>query len=218
MAKDYSNMSDFKLQTANLTGSRDLFAIILFDDRPSHKVIEKFVHEEFEWLDNLANFAGIYFFLFLRQKRLTIRQYLSGVHNDVIAIENPNLEISRLFGISPNVLPGIVIFTVSKVDLSFGNGIFFPLRVHLFDDIPNVERVFSDLFTIIQMCREESDTPDKLLKKVDKKIKGFRQREKTRPILKQIGNTLISISEFPKELIEAMASAFAEETARKMMS
>jgi hypothetical protein len=100
-------------------------------------------------------------------------------------IENPSLEVARLFGITPNRLPGVVLFTeLSDNAKQTSDGVYLPLRAELFaNDAKTVEEILADLFSIIQECRPESDSPKALLANLDKKLASLRSGQQDRPVI-----------------------------------
>ncbi len=204
MAVSISSFEDFMAKLDARKSRSDLFAFFLFDDRPSHEAIEKFADNEFTWLDSLAASARLFFFIFLRTDK-----YEGG-------IANPGLEIARMFEIRPNQLPGVVLFTVSE-DLEVVNdGVFLPLKARLFaEDLDAVEGVFTDLFTLIQDCRERSSSSTELLENLRNAVAGLRRRQQVRPVLEYLGDTALLILKFPAGFIGELQNALARETARR---
>jgi len=183
----------------------DLFAFFLFDDRPSHIAVERFADEEFDWLDELAASAQMFFFIFLRRDR-----YRGGVYN-------PGLEVARMFGIRPNQLPGVVLFTLSDNEEIVTDGVFLPIKVQLFaDDISSVEKVFSDLFTLIHECHERSSNPKELLQNLSDEFARLRTKERLRPIVGYLKETALAIVDFPRNFMGALERALAEEVSRRL--
>ena len=205
MAIPISSYGQFKDKFNMLKDATDLFAFFLFDDRPSHQAIERFADEEFQWLDGLASYAKIFFFIFLRRD--------PSRDGEVI---NPSLHIAHDFGISPNKLPGVVLFTLSEDKNDVSEGVYLPLESKLFvQDISRVEEVFSDLFTLIGDCRKEATTTSELLKVVRKKVETLRQRERFRPVTSYLKLNLQAIATLPRDFIHELEKAFANAIATK---
>ena len=204
MAIPISSFEDFRAKFAALKDSRDLFAFFLFDSRPSQKAVEQFADQQFDWLDNLAAASRIFFFIFLRSNPTEGR------------IENPSLEVARMFDIRPNQLPGIVLFALADDREGVGEGVYLPLDASLFEnDLPRVEQVFADLFSLIQECRGKTNNPAELFLRLREKVNSLRRREQFRPVAEYLKGTLDSLIKLPTRLIDSVAKAFAEEAARR---
>lgn len=205
MAVPISSLDDFMNKLDARKTHSDLFAFFLFDERPSHQAIGRFANDEFEWLDSLAASARLFFFIFLRSDK-----YEGGV-------ANPGLEVARMFGIRPNQLPGVVLFIVSEDLKIVKDGVFLPLKARLFEeDIDAVEDVFSDLFTLIQNCRERSHSSKELLENLQNDVKGLRRRQHARPVFKYLEDTASAILKFPVGFLGELQRALADETARRV--
>jgi hypothetical protein len=190
--------------------------MLLFDERGSQRSIAKFAREEFAWLDQLAIFARIVLFIFVRPE--LAEQADEG--SPVIAVEgsdtvaNPSLEVARAFGIGPNELPGVVFFT--DLDLRSGpnTGVFWPVPSDLFlDDRRAAENAFSTLFTLIQEVAADADSPEQILQALDAQFRLERIRG---PILAALRAGLVRVVKFPGALIEAVGQAWGAELARRM--
>lgn len=207
MAVAISSFEQFEHKFEQLKYSRDLFAFFLFDDRPSHEAIERFAEDQFDWLDSLAASARIFFFVFIRR-------------DDTVQgnVANPSLEVARMFGIPPNRLPGVVLFTLSEDQEGVSDGVYVPLKAKLFgEDIEHVEEVFSDIFTLIQECQGHGGKPAELLVDLQKRVKELERKERTRPVMKYLRATLVSTAGFPGKLLISMSEAFAQEAARRVL-
>lgn len=205
MAVAISSSDDFKEKFEARKHSRSLFAFFLFDDRPSNEAVERFAYDEFAWLDDLAANAGIFFFIFLRHDPVGQR------------VTNPSLEVGRMFGIRPNRLPGVVLFTLAEDKESVSDGVYLPLKAELFTkDISRVEQVFSDLFSLIQECQEMGGSPSEILGNLQHRVRRLRRQERMRPIYEYAKGYLASLATLPHEIINAVATAFGQEAARRV--
>ena len=207
MAVAVSSSDDFKEKFEALKHSRSLFAFFLFDDRPSNEAVERFAHDEFVWLDDLAASAGIFFFIFLRHDPVDKR------------VANPSLEVGRMFGIRPNQLPGVVLFTLAEDKEGVSDGVYLPLKAELFTkDISCIEQVFSDLFSLIQECQEMGGSQSEILENLRRRVRRLRRQERMRPIYEYAKGSLASLATFPREIMNSVATAFGQEAARRVAS
>jgi len=227
MAKPVCNYEEFQWQFEKLKDSRDLFAFFLFDDRPSQKAVERFADEQYAWLDSLAHSASIFFFFFLRRNRGKIKTFFirdwraptpETKANMKGRIQNPSLEVGGLFGIKPNQLPGVVLFTLAPDRVGVSDGVYLPLNAKLFEgDLSHVEEVFTNLFSFIHECREISSNTGQLLENIKRKVSSLKRSERYRPLFLYIRGQLVSLTTFPGSLIEAIGKAFATEMARRII-
>ncbi len=195
---------DFYDKFNRLKDKRDLFAFFLFDERPSHEAVERFADDEFDWLDGLAAAARIFFFIFLRRD-----QFAGGVYN-------PGLEVAKMFGIKPNQLPGVVLFILDKDGKIFTKGVFLPLETKLFtEDIKAVEEVFSDLFSLIQECREKSDNAEELLQNLSDEVASLKRKGKLRPLMNYLKTAALAVINIPIDFFDNLGGELAKEVARR---
>ena len=198
-----SGYQDFINKFHQVKDRSRLYVFILFDDRPSHHAIQKFVDESFGWLDSLAAAANMFGFAFLHREENT---------GNVV---NPSLKVASLFGIRPNQLPGVVVFTMLPDSESISEAIFLPLKARLFsEDISVVEEVFADLFALFQEAQATTITREELLAELRDKISSLNRRQILRPIVTFLGERLVSLAKLPDKLLEAMAGAFGEGLAK----
>jgi len=210
----------------------NIFAFLLFDDRPSHRAIEQFAAEELDWLDHLARAARITMFVYIGQhathadKQTGVeakrneeirRERIALVHSKE-EIQNPGLEIARDLGIRPNQLPGIALFARLSDEKA---AIFFPLGSDLFEqDSTEIERVLADFFSIIQESQEGATSLNQLRSELRDRIGTLRRTQQARPILLYAKETLLTVIRLPLTLPEvigtAFAQTFAQETARRI--
>lgn len=213
MAVPISNYEEFKDIFDSLKYSRDLFAFFLFDERPSHQAVERFADEQFDWLDELAVYARIFFFIFLRRDQETEPSY----EYPYGAVINPSLQVAQEFGISPSELPGVVLFTLSEDKINVSEAIYLQVDAKLFaDDISHVESVFSDLFTLIGDCRKEDLLLPEFLKELRSRVRNLTRREKFRPVSAYLKASVKEIAKLPQDLPRIFVTAFADALAYKM--
>ena len=207
MAVRITSEEDFQRKFEERKHSSDLFAFFLFDDRPSSQAIERFARDEFTWLDQLAASARMFFFIFIRHDESRDR------------VANPSLEVAERFGILPNQLPGVVIFTLSEDGHSVSDGVYLPLKAELFaEDIPRVEEVFSDIFSLIKECRKKGGPPSSQLEYVRRRMKGLERSQRMRPLRMYAKRLLESLVTLPRDVVIAVAEAFGAEAARRWVA
>ena len=203
MAIGITSEEDFERKFQERKHASDLFAFFLFDDRPSSQAVERFARDEFTWLDQLAASARMFFFVFIRHDESRDR------------VANPSLEVAEMFGILPNQLPGVVIFTLSEDGHGVSDGAYLPLKAELFaEDIAHVEEVFSDIFSLIKECRKEGGSPSELLENVRRRMKRLERTQRMRPLLMYAKKSLESLASLPRDVVIAGTEAFAAEAAR----
>lgn len=186
--------------------SSRLFAFILFDSRPSHKAVEIFVDTHFDWLDSLAASANMFGFAFLHRDK------------DAGLVRNPSLKVAASFGIQPNELPGVVAFTMLPNSQSVSEAVFLPIRAKLFTEEQNVvEEVFADLFSVFQGALRSTKTEEELIEKLKEDFGSIKRKEQRRPIVGFLGERMRSLATLPDKLLEAMATAFGEAIATRIM-
>ena len=130
---------------------------------------------------------------------------------------NPSLEVASMFGIRPNRLPGVVLFTLSDDRQGVSDGVYLPLKTEFFEsDLSRVEEVFADLFSLIQECRENARSPAEHFANLRKKVASLRRSQRFRPVKEYLKGSLSSLVSFPGMLVESMSKAFVQETARRL--
>ena len=208
-----SNYEEFAQRFESLKHSRDLFAFFLFDERPSHQVVERFADEQFVWLNQLATYARIFFFIFLRRAQ---QAGLSGKYRHR-AVINPSLHVAQDFGISPSELPGVVLFTLSDDKIDVSEAIYLRIDARLFaDDISHVESVFTDLFTHIGECRKKGLPLPELRKELRSRVKHLATRRKFRSLSAYLKTSANEIVKLPRDLPRIFATAFANALVYKL--
>jgi hypothetical protein len=213
MARSFTDFDDFKRQYVPVAKNSRLHAMLLFDSRPSQKVVQKFAEENFNWIDEIARATGIYFFVCIRK--------------DGGEVVNPCLEIAGLFGIRADDLPGILLFkgfprrNIPK-NLSFSRdyrifgrypvlktGCYIPLKAKLFEEDSNhVEEAFTSLATIIKEALSASSTTEELTDQLRQGIMANRRRQRFQLLAKYCIKGLKPLEELPKELPKLVWNAF----------
>jgi hypothetical protein len=190
----FESFYDFEEKFRMLRNDSDIFGFLLFDDRPSHRAVEIFSHENFPWIDRLATATKMFFFVWFRRSWI---------------VENPGLEIAQLFGITPRELPAVVLLTLDSTKTNVASGIYLPLDAVLFEsERPHIEEVFAEIFSVIQQCREKDQ--HLLVPCLEREIARIRAQERRRPYWQYLHSTASTIKSFPTELIKAVAEAFAK--------
>jgi hypothetical protein len=184
-----------------LKGKRNLFAFILYDERPSSKTIGKYFLDNMKWLNSLANASSMYIFIYEE-----VREKIPGSKHKVPITENPSLKIAHMFKIKADQLPGIVFFTLAE--FKSGNGIFLPLDANLFKkNNADAEKFVSQVFSIVQKCQSDSNTTDSLSKKIRSEIKGLITEGKLKPAQKYLQKNLRAIAYIPVTFFEKLGEA-----------
>lgn len=198
MAVQVANFEDFFSKYQERSEQSRLFAFLLCDDRPSLSGIQRFADEHFAWLDQLAEAAQIFFFVFQP----------AGPPTETVA--NPSLRVASLFRIGPNRLPGIVLFTVASED-AVNRGIYLPLSAGLLEqNLSVIEDVLSDLFGAIQTSLRDTGTQDELWPILEARVREVSAKEKRRAWVRG----LRVLSDLPLKFFESMVSALGEGAAK----
>lgn len=202
-----SGYGEFLYKFNDVKDRSRLFMFILFDDRPTHAVVERYVDEHFYWLDSLAASANIFGFAFLRRDENTGR------------LSNPSLKVGNHFGIRANQLPGVVVFTMLPGSVGVSKAVYLPIKAKLFaEDGEVIEKVLADLFAVLQEALASTSSEVDLLDKLGSDIESIRRQQKIRPIVAFLGERLESLAKMPDKLLEAMAEAFGESLAKRIGS
>lgn len=204
MAVPINSFDDFMEKFDALKHQRTLFGFLLFDDRPSQKAVERFADEGFGWLDGLAASAQMFFFIFLRRNEM-----LAG------EVENPGLEVSQMFGIRPNKLPGIVLFTMLSDRDTVSDGVYLPIDGRLFEeDVNQIEEIFADLFSMIQEAQETADNADELFKVLGRRVAALRRNRGLRPIKGYLRGGLEILIKLPENFVNGLGSGMGQAIVR----
>lgn len=199
------NLNDFEAKFAQVKDKRKLFGFFLYDNRPTHQVIERFTSERKDWLDELAGFGKIYFFFPLRKARSK-------------GFENPSLEVAKLFDIRSSKLPGIVLFTLlPSSDAHTNKAVYFELDDEIFNDKPGrIEKTFNELFEILNKCQKKDKSPDELLEDVRNEVERLQKSEKIQPFVSYLkkGAAVLFI-DLPEKMLKAMAEGFGKALGEK---
>jgi hypothetical protein len=197
------NFEDFEAKFAQLKNKRKLFGFLLYDSRLTSQVVEKFTQERYNWLDELAGFGKIYFFIPLRKAAPK-------------KFENPSLEVARFFNLDAGKLPGILLFTdFSPAEAHTNKAVYLELDKDLFADEANnvgeIENLFTSLFNIIRECQKDAKLPDVILEKVGERVEGLRRSQRVQPLIKYLkkGAKVLFI-ELPESILKAMAEGFGK--------
>lgn len=200
-----SGYPDFLDKFNRVKDQSRLFMFILFDDRPTHAAVAKFVDEHYGWLDSLAAAANMFGFAFLHRDA------------DTGEVSNPSLKVANYFGIRANQLPGVVVFTMLPEAIGVSKAIYLPIKAKLFsEDISVIEEVLADLFAVFQEALASTNSENDLLSNLRVEIATLKRQQQIRPMVTYIGERLESIVKLPDKLLEAMAEAFGEGLAKRI--
>lgn len=196
------SFEDFVSKYHALRHQRRLFAFLLCDDRPSHRGIQKFADANSGWLDQLAHSAKIFFFIFGHKAKA--RE----------GVKNPSLKVASLFGIRPNQLPGIVLFTVvDERDGAVNRALYLPLHPSLFGVKDSItEEVFADLFAGVQSCLQSTSTEEDLWPALEAVIGEVRMKGKWHVTIQH----LQFLATLPVKFLESMVAALGEGAAKRL--
>jgi hypothetical protein len=198
MAINIEDRDDFeKKYRAKAQEHNRLYAMLLFDSRPSQKAVQMFAKENFDWIDEIARASGIHFFVCIergRKKKPLI---------------NPSLEIASRFGIKPEELPGVLLFTYYPIKSAVKTGCYLRLKAKLFEtDLDQVEKVFTDLTTLIREALNASCTDQGLMDQLHKGIAAHQRRRRLDSLIRYCVEGLEPLRELPKHLATSALEVF----------
>ena len=201
-----SDYHQFLQKYEALKGASRLFMFILFDSRPSHRAMERFIAANFGWLDNLAASQKMFGFAFLQ------------TGDDGAIQSNPSLRVASHFDIQPNELPGILAFTMLADAQGVSSAVYLPLKAELFSETSDVvEAVFADVFTVFGEALSEANSEEALIEILQEKFNAIRRREQRRPVMAFLGEQARALAKLPSRLLEVTAASFGEALADGLM-
>jgi uncharacterized protein YciI len=190
------------LTIEHLSQERKLFAYFLYDNRPSHRKIATFVDRHFEWFDALANSSDVYFIMPTKTRagRKTLHEIVAEAESMQDAASY-SLEIGSLFGIQPNQLPGIVLFTQMLLH-SENKGVYLPIKAKFFENNEvYIESVLADLFSVVSSCNRRSSSAERILEELRKEIKRIRRSQQVNPLISHIKTSVLALVTIPTILV-----------------
>jgi hypothetical protein len=203
MTRLVRNYFDFKKKFEKVKDRSQLFLFFLFDQRENHVAAEEFARENIEWLDNMADSAGVFIFFFVRDEE----------HPE--ASRNPSLKVATEFGILQNQLPGVVIFTIDDQEDTVKKASYLQLSPRIFSlDHKKATAVFSDLFSVITKCQNKVDNKDALIEEVQEEVMKLQRHEKLRPFFEYVTGAIVSLKKFSKDVITSAIVVYIQEKSR----
>jgi len=188
------DFSHFKHHFEAAQNDADLFAFLLYSNRESHQPVAQFVSTHVWFIDELAVRQEMYFYFFVLKRSN--------------AQDNPAAEMTNLFGIQLGELPGLVLF--DKAGLSDKKGVFFPIRVELFQDSARAELRLTELFDDIGMLRRKVGKAEELVSELSGLLPRWKRQEQMRPIWDYALGQSRRLVNLPSDLITKMAEGFAK--------
>ena len=162
-------------------------------------MVAKFAGDQWDWLDAQAAAAKMFFYFFLRKDTYG-RGYV-----------NPSNQVAAEFGITPNQLPGIVLFSWDDAAGKVTEGAYFPLKVSTFAGDPAAaEGAVADFFSLVQRHQSDDLPGTKIIENVRNQLQHDRAAGRFRSLFAHIGGALKPLAKLPETLMEAVAKAFAE--------
>jgi hypothetical protein len=206
MAVAISGFDDFMLKFDERKDRSDLFSFFLFDDRPDHQPVAGFVADHAGWLDQLASASRTFTFFFVPD-----------IPQVTWEVDNPGLEVARIFDILPKDLPGIVIFCLDDDREGVRRGTYYPLEASRFEnDLTAVQQTIADLFSMIQECMALELKPDEKLDELEARISARRRSERRRPFVQALKSQSQELLKLPSQLLLTMAEAFGKGLAGRL--
>lgn len=202
-----SNYEKFYIQYEVLKDKSRLFAFILFDDRPTHKQVGDYVFRSFDWINSLVESADMFGFAFVRDVSFFSDRSI-----------NPSLRVAAHFGITPDRLPGIILFTMLPKRKSIQKGVYLPIKANLFSQEPQIiEDVFAGLFGVCQEVLVKTHDDKHLMTELQKGVSAIKRKQKIQPIYKYLGARLEALTKLPDKVVEAVADSFGENLAKRII-
>jgi hypothetical protein len=176
-----------------------LFVFLLFDERPTHGAMARFVSDRFEWLNSLADAADVYCFAH------------KGSHSAKRNLQNPSLKIARDFGIAPGELPGVLAFSVLPKSDQIGKGAYLSLRIELFEGDPQkAEDFFAGLFSVFRSAQEATQTPAELLARLRDDFSAVKRKEFFKPAVNVLVGSLKDLTKLPEKILLSVAEGLGK--------
>lgn len=199
MGVPVSTFDEFQKKLELFQDRSVIFGFLLYDSRPSQKVLEGFTQNQEQWIDDLARASNIYFFFPFRKKGKDFR--------------NPSPELIRLFDLGLDNLPGIILFGPPRKDgkVRSEHAVYLPLEESDFDDHMVYEPIFIDLFGLISEALKKTQASHEALQLIKKDIDKLLLRKTGRGFADYLRKgTKILIFELPKALYRPFAEGFGK--------
>lgn len=202
MGVPVSSFNDFRKKLQDVKGKSIIFGFLLFDRRPSQKVINEFTQEQPPQIDELAKNAGIYFFFPFK--------------NEGENFSNPSSRIAKAFNLGLSRLPGIVFFAPPDKSGKKNPVVYIPLKAKDFNDSQNYETIFIDLFELIRESIANNRTSTEVLESIKNELVTLRNRDRRRGFSQYIrkGGHMI-ITDMPKGVLKALSEGAGRAMADK---
>jgi hypothetical protein len=197
MAARVDNYKIFRQKLNQLRATHDLFGFVLFDDRPSHRLVRDFCNSHFSWLDTLADSNGLTLFVPLAESADIADGY-----------QNSSLEIARDFQLRPNQLPAFLFFTLGKDGQTCVEScVWLQFKANVFSgDANDGEEFISDLFSAVSDSRRKQ-TPNDLILKLKAEIDRVQRTRQMRPLKRWIKNAAVSLEDLPADIVRTVTTA-----------
>lgn len=202
-----------------------LMASVLFDDRSSHRKVLDFVTTNLTWFDTLSE-PGIYTATFARrwtyedrgphyfptESRMTKeedRKY--PVLRRGEKVSNPSIHFAKLFGISADSFPGILVFSPARLLERRPDGVFVAISLDLFDDYELAESAIAELYAQIDKAfRAEPRTSQEWVEGLRRHLRSKKAKAVGAKVLGEVWTRIEPITRFPEKLVDALAEAVAK--------
>ncbi len=199
MGVPVSNFDDFRAKLKDFSDRSVIFGFLLYDSRPSQKVIDQFAQKQADWIDQLARSAGIYFFFPFRREGKSF--------------DNPSAEILGIFNLGVSRLPGIILFAPPGKEgkISANHAVYIPLEEKDFGDVEVYEPILIDLFELIRESIRQEKSSEAVLIHMKNELSRLRKRRTRRGFAAYIrkGAHLI-LFEIPKSIYGPFAEGFGK--------
>ncbi len=199
MGVPVTSFNDFQAKLKESRKKSVIFGFLLYDSRPSQKVVADFSQAQPEWIDELARSSKIYFFFPFKT---------TGT-----GFANPSAEVARLFRIGLSRLPGVLLFVPPGTDgkLRSEHAVYLPLAAEDFGDAEIYEPILIDLFELIRTTLRKTQVPHEVLVLIQAEVKRLRRRTAQRGFADHIRKgAQVMLFEIPRQLIDSIAEGLGK--------
>ncbi|MBS0181164.1 MAG: hypothetical protein JSS39_02070 [Nitrospira sp.] len=171
MGVPIASFDDFSSKLVQRREEAAIFGVLLFDSRPSQKVVKSSTEAQTEWLDDFARACGIYFFYPLQKRGKKFK--------------NPSPDIARIFSIPTAKLPGILMFAPPNPDgtIRADYAVYIQLADADFSKPSVYEPIFDDLSQVVGEAKVPASSTQEMLAHVRDGVRRLKARKLRRKLV-----------------------------------